>query len=221
MQFVNAELFSPMRGLTTVFLNHNQCINENFLNQSRIAIMKREVRTKCSFAENVETTTVKVVEDPLIKLLKAEKKACENLVSAKESQLTTTERFLNKTISEKEVCCSRVTKFQQETAALQTKSEVLTAKLDAAEIAKKEALKARDDALIQNASDKALCDRLDASRNETFAVATQDLRNTLELKLKEIVGLLNKDIKSTETINNQREKIKQLKEKIDHLNNQF
>lgn len=206
MKFINGELFDGLNILKTVFLTGNECIDEKFVSLKEIKLMPLTVTKKCGFVETVEEVTVKS-EKLSIKVVEAEMKACEEVLETKEAKLSLMESFLNKTSIKNEVCRLEVSKLQKELVAAQSLAVKSVEKLEKEE-------KAKNEAQRQILFIKEIHERLDASRNVTFKMRTEELRKNLQTKLSEIDKLVKEVQKKTAEISEKNRKIKELEKKL-------
>lgn len=190
---MNGQLFDGLSKLKSVSLGQNICINEDFLTQSRIASLGKFVSSKCGFAEA-----------PIARPQRGP--------SACDEKLKMHETVLNRTVLEKKALQTETKNLETIIATKSLTIATLEVKLSAAEEAKNKAEK--NLAMIEK-----VYEALDAQRNQTFAATTEDLKNTLDRKLRENADLLETiTIKNTE-ISNQQTKIKNLEEKIQIISN--
>lgn len=106
-------------------------------------------------------------------MLETGQKTFENAIDAR---LKSIESFMKKTAAEKEICSSENAKHQNEFTAARILAETSIIKLEACE-------KMNDETRNQITFIKQIYEKLDASRNETCASKTEELQNTLHMKL--------------------------------------
>lgn len=100
IKFLNGELLRPLSGLTQVWMNGNECIDEDFKDFDA-ADLARDVSRRCSFCESEESIDLNVCE--------AEKEikqigTIRQLLGAKETQVLSLEISIQQLFTEKSDC---------------------------------------------------------------------------------------------------------------------
>lgn len=149
-------------------------------------------------------------ENKILKLPKVVTEKCAQHQQPGQNCFQFLEVINNKTASEKDILLSELS---NKTAEL-TQHLISIAKLQA-EVSYVKAAKLQAEA--QSSFLIRVYENLDAQRNETFLVKTEELRNTVALKLQEVDELLEEKQRNEAERNEMREEIKALKGKLENL----
>lgn len=115
IKFVNGEIFIRLGKLHQVYLGNNTCIKEDFLDPSRILIMRQLVTKQCGFCEahsSVEKATCKMT-DQMNEIVK--------VVKSNENLLKSLKDFNDQSVE--------LRKLREENVGLQTEIQLLKAKV--------------------------------------------------------------------------------------------
>lgn len=239
---MNGNLFKNLKRLTRVFLSLNPCINENFLDQSRIALMPKIVDEKCGFEEllKIEIDPIKVLEDSLLKnaTVMVEKYKTDAAEKAKEleNEQKTNEKLNAELKEEKEKLKALSVQLElvkseadQKVSGNATMIKELEVTIKYQEILGNKTLKEIEElrsTISEQKSDKKHCQnqlnfmqdnqsKLEKQWNEICTLKVEVNQKTLEFKLKENEELTNKLERQDLEIIEKNDAIKKLKKKVE------
>jgi chromosome segregation ATPase len=174
-------------------LRGNECINEDFDGETRIARLQQVVTIKCAFTETPEQ--IAKLDEKFKSLEIFMQRQIETLRTENQEKAKQIEKLGAEVKQKSDELLIRTAND----AGLQSSIVRLEAELKAANV-------------IQN-----LCKQLDAQRNQTFIAMTKDLRETVDFKVNEIRDLSDDLQKKNAEINEKTAKIKQLEGTVDSL----
>lgn len=146
IKFINSASFVKLTVLKKVWLRKNTCIKEDFLDETRIAILTQKVTEKCGYDDNLITSN-SVIED--------KEKENAKLIETLKLRNQVLETFVNETILKKQICESTLSAKAIEV----TRKTSTIARLEAELLTTKSQL-----ALMESLSKK-----LEAQHNNTLA----------------------------------------------------